>query len=81
MKNYNKTTPGVGKKHEKLMTDSIELIQRIGREGQQVDRYIKEDIAQLRESMEPLLCDILAYGLLSGGKRIRPLLVLVAARL
>ncbi|CAG36472.1 polyprenyl synthetase family protein [Desulfotalea psychrophila] len=63
------------------MTDSIELIQGIGREGMQVNRYIAEDIALLRGSMEPLLCDILEYGLLSGGKRIRPLLVLMAARL
>lgn len=46
-----------------------------------VDTYMKADLENLRPTKDALLLDVLEYGLFNGGKRIRPLLVVVAARL
>lgn len=45
-----------------------------------VDQAIEQDIAGLTAEIDPLLKEVLQYGLLNGGKRIRPLLVLLASR-
>lgn len=58
-----------------------QILEAIKQEAQIVNEVIAKDIAKLRESMEPFLCDILEYGLLTGGKRVRPLLCLLASRL
>lgn len=57
------------------------VIEKIRQEAAQVNHFINDDLEQLKETMEPLLCEILEYGLLGGGKRVRPLLVVMAARL
>lgn len=59
----------------------MDVLAQIKVEAQRVNDYIKSDLAGLRGSMEPLLCDILEYGLLAGGKRVRPLLSLMAGGL
>lgn len=56
----------------------MDLQAQIKDASRQVNEFIRRDIDGLRGSMEPLLCDILDYGLLAGGKRVRPLLVLMA---
>jgi octaprenyl-diphosphate synthase len=50
-------------------------------EAEKIDRYMREDIAQLRPDFDGLLLEVLDYGLFNGGKRIRPLLVVLASRL
>ena len=58
--------------------DLKELI--IGETGA-IDRVMREDINALGTALDPLLAEILEYGLFSGGKRIRPLLAIVSSRL
>jgi octaprenyl-diphosphate synthase len=50
-------------------------------EAEKIDRYMREDIAQLSPDFDGLLLEVLDYGLFNGGKRIRPLLVVLASRL
>lgn len=59
----------------------MDVLAQIKVEAHLVNEYIKSDVQELRTSMEPLLCDILEYGLLAGGKRVRPLLSLMAGGL
>ena len=63
------------------MSKSFDIVEKIKQEAGKVNRCIEMDLQLLRKSMEPLLCEILEYGLLAGGKRVRPLLVVMAARL
>ena len=58
--------------------DLKELI--IGEAGV-INRVMREDITALGAALDPLLAEILEYGLFSGGKRIRPLLAIVSSRL
>ena len=46
-----------------------------------VEHTISADLEALRKEIDPLLYEILQYGLLDGGKRIRPVLTVVSARL
>ncbi len=50
-------------------------------EAAKVDQYMRADLARLRPTIDGLLFEVLNYGLLNGGKRIRPLLVILASRL
>ncbi|MGL1932625.1 MAG: polyprenyl synthetase family protein [Desulfotalea sp.] len=61
--------------------DEKKFLVAIKLEAEKVNSFIAKDIDLLRKNMEPLLCDILEYGLLTGGKRVRPLLCLLASRL
>ncbi len=45
-----------------------------------VDKTIENDIAGLAAEIDPLLQEVLQYAVFNGGKRIRPLLVLLASR-
>jgi len=58
-----------------------ELKELIAREAVEVDQVMRDDIAGLSSTLDPLLAEILDYGLFSGGKRIRPLLAVLSARL
>ncbi len=53
----------------------------IVKEAAVVDRFMRQDIEQIAKVTDPMLVEILNYGLLSGGKRVRPLLVVLAARM
>ena len=46
-----------------------------------IDSTMRQDLEGLRGETDDLLLEILEYGLFNGGKRIRPLLVVLAARL
>ncbi len=58
----------------------MDLQEAIARESVQIDRVMRQDLAGLAIDDE-LLKEILEYGLFSGGKRIRPFLVVLGARL
>jgi octaprenyl-diphosphate synthase len=57
------------------------FLAEIRREAGAVDACMREDLARLAPEADPLLVEILNYGLFNGGKRIRPLLVVLAAAL
>ena len=57
------------------------VVKKIQCEASKINLCIGDDLRQLKDTMEPLLCEVLEYGLLAGGKRVRPLLVVMAARL
>lgn len=76
-KNTKNTKDTKGTKDTNLQA----VVGKIQQEAAEVNLCIRRDIERLRESMEPLLCEILDYGLLTGGKRVRPLLVVMSARL
>lgn len=59
----------------------MELKQVIAEEATRIDEVMRQDIGRLSRDLDPLLIDILEYGLFSGGKRIRPLLTVLSARL
>ena len=59
----------------------MELKKVIAVEAGKIDRIMKEDIAQLSATLDPLLAEILEYGLFGGGKRVRPLLSILSSRL
>ncbi|MGW8193959.1 MAG: polyprenyl synthetase family protein [Desulforhopalus sp.] len=50
-------------------------------EADKINYYMREDLARLKSEIDTLLLDVLEYGLFNGGKRIRPLLVVLASRL
>lgn len=58
-----------------------EAIERVKSEAAEIDRYMHADLDSMGESIDALLHEVLEYGLFNGGKRIRPLLVVLASRL
>lgn len=60
---------------------TMELKKLIAQEAAKIDQVMRQDIDTLAASLDPLLIEILSYGLLSGGKRIRPFLATSAGRL
>ena len=50
-------------------------------EATKIDACMRRDLAGLKSETDALLREVLEYGLFNGGKRIRPLLVVLAARL
>ena len=63
------------------MKNSDTIIETIKVEAKIIDQYIRRDLAALEPELDGLLYKVLEYGLLNGGKRIRPLLVVLSARL
>lgn len=59
----------------------MELKELIAREATEINKVMHEDIRRLSSGLDPLLAEILEYGLFGGGKRVRPLLTVVSARL
>lgn len=57
------------------------FMQALLTEAANVDRTMREDLELVKPDVDALLYEVLEYGLFSGGKRVRPLLVLLAARL
>ncbi len=51
------------------------------KEAQKIDTALQKDIDKMAAKNAPLLIDTLRYGLLGGGKRVRPFLLLTAASL
>ncbi len=50
-------------------------------ESEKINVYMRADLARLKSKFDNQLLDVLDYGLFNGGKRIRPLLVVLASRL
>jgi len=53
----------------------------VKKEAGKIDHFMRTDLTRLTAEMDDLLVEVLNYGLFNGGKRIRPLLVVVASRL
>lgn len=51
------------------------------KEASAIDTEMERDLSLLADKHEPQLLEVLRYGLLGGGKRIRPFLTLMAAAL
>ncbi len=58
-----------------------ELLAKIAPEIENIEQKMREDLQNVTASSDPLLAEILNYGIFNGGKRLRPLLVVFAARL
>ena len=69
MANTSTTTP-----KEQLMT-------AIAPEVAQIDQAMRRDLQVATAECDPLLVEVLEYGIFNGGKRLRPLLAILAARL
>ncbi len=63
------------------MADITELLHLINPDLEQIESAIRVDIDSLAEDVDDLLLEILQYGLFGGGKRFRPLLAVITARL
>lgn len=60
---------------------SIELKTAIAPDVARIEQAMQDDLALCATDTAPLLAEVLRYGLLHGGKRIRPLLAVVCYRL
>lgn len=63
------------------MTETTRLLSTVQAEAARIDAAMRADLERLRPGIDPLLAEVLEYGLFNGGKRIRPLLVVLSARL
>lgn len=62
-------------------SDTGNFMQAVLAEAAHVDRIMREDLDKIKPEVDALLWEVLDYGLFSGGKRVRPLLVILSARL
>ena len=62
-------------------TPKERLMAAIAPEVAKIDRAMQRDLRTATAECDPLLVEILEYGIFNGGKRLRPLLVVLAARL
>ena len=58
-----------------------QILVAVKKEAVKIDTFMRADLDRLKPDLDALLVEILNYGLFNGGKRIRPLLVVVASRL
>jgi octaprenyl-diphosphate synthase len=58
-----------------------QLMMAIAPEVEKIELAMRSDLAEASRDCDPLLAEVLNYGIFNGGKRLRPLLVLLAARL
>lgn len=58
-----------------------QLLAAIGPEVKKIEEAMRRDLQAVVGQADPLLVEILDYGIFNGGKRLRPLLVVQAARL
>lgn len=63
------------------MVDITTLLQALQKEIARLNETISQDIDELESLHDGQLIEILRYGLLAGGKRIRPLLTVICARI
>lgn len=57
------------------------ILAAVKEQAERIDSFMRADLARLQPDVDDLLAEVLDYGLFNGGKRIRPLLVVLAARL
>ena len=63
------------------MVEITTLLQVLQKDIKRVNETISQDIDELETVHDDQLIEILRYGLLGGGKRIRPLLTIICGRL
>lgn len=63
------------------MADFEQLLRFLQADTEKINATIAEDISLLETSFDRKLIEVLRYGLLGGGKRIRPLLAVISSRL
>jgi len=63
------------------MSENEQLMTAVKAEAAKIDEVMRTDLSRLQAAVDPLLAEVLEYGLFNGGKRIRPLLVAMSARL
>lgn len=63
------------------MTEKEQLMAAVKVEAEKIDAVMRADLALMHPEVDSLLSEVLEYGLFNGGKRIRPLLVVLCARL
>ena len=57
------------------------ILAAVKKEAEKINVCMRADLAGLQPNVDDLLVEVLDYGLFNGGKRIRPLLVVIASRL
>jgi octaprenyl-diphosphate synthase len=57
------------------------ILAAVKAEAAKIDAYMRADLSRLQATTDALLLEVLDYGLFNGGKRVRPLLVVLSARL
>lgn len=62
-------------------TPKEELMAAIAPEVVRIEHTMRQDLQVATTGADPLLIEVLEYGIFNGGKRLRPLLFLLAARL
>ncbi len=62
-------------------TDTSPLLSFIKQVAARVEETMRADLDQALTGNDPLLIEVLQYALLTGGKRMRPMLAVVSARL
>jgi octaprenyl-diphosphate synthase len=70
-----------GRKYMPNEVHTESILGAVKKEADKIDLCMRADIARLKSNIDDLLLDVLEYGLFNGGKRIRPLLVVLASRL
>jgi octaprenyl-diphosphate synthase len=63
------------------MVHAESILVAVKAEAEKIDVCMRADLARLTSDVDELLLEVLDYGLFNGGKRIRPLLVVLASRL
>ncbi len=58
-----------------------QLMAAIAPEVEKIEQVMRHDLQETLAGADPLLVEILDYGIFNGGKRLRPLLVVLASRL
>ncbi len=58
-----------------------QLLGAIAPEVAKIEQAMRSDLEVTTRGIDPLLTEVLEYGMFNGGKRLRPLLVVLAARL
>jgi len=62
-------------------TPKEQLMAAIAPEVAKIEQTMHQDLCAVTNGADPLLSEVLDYGIFNGGKRLRPLLVVLAARL
>jgi len=62
-------------------TTKEQLMAAIAPEVAKIEQTMRQDLSDVTNGADPLLSEVLDYGIFNGGKRLRPLLVVLAARL
>jgi octaprenyl-diphosphate synthase len=63
------------------MQHMSDFMTRVSAESAKIDTVMRRDLAAIKPESDGLLREVLHYGLFNGGKRLRPLLVVMASRL